>query len=452
MRRSRSVLLVLAGLAVPSAARAGDDAAPTPAALVQALKSDDGAKRRDALSALLLGVRALPKSEEARVRGALETVVAREPDPGNRALGILALARLGGEAALAPLLARLAVEEEPGPQAALVEAFGELPSASAGRALSEAAFRPPEPRAGALAAEALGRVAGDDPLRALLALAGTTHPWPVEAAVVRALGLRTDPRAVEAVIASLRDSDPAVRIAARESGEALLGEDLGEDPEAWEKRWAAVKGEWVPPSARPAAAPRPEVVTGPAPAAEVRTVARFYGLPVAGARVAFVVDCSQSMWGPKMDAAKAEMEGAVKGLRGSQRFGVVLFQDRVWTWRDDLVPATPAQKWAFVRTIPDLPTRSYTNIHDALERAFAWSGQGRWALPVPPGLDEVFFMSDGLPNRGRTREPDRIAEAVREWAGAGRVRVHAVALGERSAVDLLERIARESGGRFAKRE
>jgi Ca-activated chloride channel family protein len=187
------------------------------------------------------------------------------------------------------------------------------------------------------------------------------------------------------------------------------------------------------------------IATGP------RTATRFFDIPVSGARVVFVQDCSQSMWGPKIETARTELEAAVKGLRSSQRFGVVFFNEKVWTWRDELVPATPAMKWDLCRRIPDLPTRSYTNIHDALERAFAWAGAGRWAVAEPPGLDEVFFLTDGEPNRGRTRDADQIAEAVRGWNARARVRVHTVALGERPAVPLLLRIAEESGGTYVKR-
>ena len=424
MRASRALLLA-AALVLP------DDG----------LRSEDAAKRREALSALLLKARSLPAAEEAKARAALEDLLPREKDEPARALAVRALGMLGGESALAPLLRRMAVEEDPGPQAALLDAFGDLPSAATAAALARTAFGNGEVRERALAAEALGRVAGEESLKALLAMAATTHPWPVQSAVLRGLALRRDPRAADAAVKALRSADPAVRAAAREAAEAILGADHGDDPAAWEKAREAWKPGAAAPADLSAAAPRPET----------RTTARFFDIPVSGSRVAFVLDCSQSMWGPKSELARAELEAAVKGLRGSQRFGVVLFNDRVWTWRDALVPATPAQKWAFIRTIPELPTKSYTNIHDSLERAFAWEGKGRWAVAEPPGLDEVFFLTDGLPNRGRTRDASQIAEAVRGWNAAGKVRVHTVALGERIDAALLERIASESGGKSTKR-
>jgi len=177
----------------------------------------------------------------------------------------------------------------------------------------------------------------------------------------------------------------------------------------------------------------------------VRTTARFYDIPVAGSRVAFVLDCSASMSGSNIESAVAELTGAVKSLRSSQRFGVVRFEEKVWTWREDLVRATPAQKWAFVRSLDRVETQHYTNIFDALERAFGWAGQGRFAVAPSPGLDEVFLLSDGEPNRGRLREPDSICARVAQWNERARVRLHAVALGE-VAKPLLLRLAGENGG------
>ncbi len=425
------LLLVL----LPAAARGGEEPARTPAALAAAVRSDDAARRREALRALVLRARSMPAGEDSRVRTVLEEVLPREPDPEARALEVTVLSRLGGEA---------------GPQDALVDAFGDLPSASSAAALARIAFAPRDPREGALAAEALGRVAGDAALQALLALSSTTHPWPVQAAVLRGLSLREDPRAADAAVAALRSTDPAVRAAAREAGERLLGEDLGSDPAAWEKRWAEVRAAWVPPVRRPPD-PARKTETDPVVPPETRTTARFYDLPVSGSRVVFVVDCSQSMWGPKMETAKAETEGAVKGLRATQRFAAIFFNEKTWTWRDALVRATPAQKWAFVRTLADLPTKSYTNISDSLERAFGFAGVGRWAAAEPPGLDEVFLLTDGFPNRGRFLEPEKITEAVRGWNATPRARIHTVAVGDRTSPELLDRLAADSGGRATKK-
>ncbi|HEU4395763.1 MAG TPA: hypothetical protein VFS92_09370, partial [Planctomycetota bacterium] len=191
MRGSRVTSWILGCLlAAAAGTRAGDD--ETPGDLVAGMRAERPERRREALEQAILRVRALPGAEANRLRGPLEERVAVERVPAIRALAVRALARLGGEPALDPLLAALAVEEEPAPQAALIDAFADLPPAPAARALSRAAFAAGDPRARALAAEALGRVPGDAPLRALLALSETTHPWPVQSAILLGLGLRQD--------------------------------------------------------------------------------------------------------------------------------------------------------------------------------------------------------------------------------------------------------------------
>jgi HEAT repeat protein len=444
MGRSPLLLAAVLGSLLP-----GAPAAPPPedplSALLGAARADEEGRRRAALEALLPRLATLPSAEVPRVRAVLGERLPRETAPPVRALLVRGLAGVGGEASLPPLLAALAVEGEPGPQEALVEAFADLPAAAAGRALADVAFGEGDPGPRSLAAEALGRVPGTGPLRALLALATSAPPWPVKAGALRALALRGDPRAGDAAAAALGDPDPAVRSAARECLARLLGTDPPEDPAEAAAAWAAGRPGWLPPEARP----RVEAAAGDStalPREERGTAARFFGIPVTGRRVAFVLDCSQSKWGEKAATSRAELEAAVKGLRGSQRFGLVLFHQRVWTWREDLVPATPAQKWACVRTFPDLPTKSYTNIHDALERAFGWAGAGRRTAADPPGLDAIYLLSDGEPNRGRLRDPARIAAAAREWNPGARVRVHTVALGARPAAGLLEALAAESGG------
>ncbi len=435
-------LLWAAGAAV---AAGGQE--PSVPALLRDASSSDAARRREALAALLLRAPRLDGTEARSVAAAAAGRLEGERDPDARALALTLLGRTGGGAAAEPLLRALAGETEPGPQAALVDAFADLPAEAVAEPLSRVCFGDGNVTARTLGAAALGRVPGDRALRALLALGETTLPWPVAAAVVESMGLRGDRRAVDLAVARLADPDPAVRVAARIAAERLLGRDLGDDPAAWRGAWQAEREGWVPPGSRP---PVEGALSAPTLHVDVRTVARFYDVPVAGRRVAFVMDCSQSMWGGKMETAKAELLAAIKGLRPGQRFALVFFNERVWTWREAPAPATPAMKWSAAEAVAALPTRSYTNIHDSLERAFGWCGEGRFAVADPPGLDELFFLSDGEPNRGRLRDPERIAEAVAGWNARGRVRIHTVALGEHPAA-LLARLAADGGGTAVRR-
>lgn len=446
--------LLCALLALAPPVRAGEEGAPPPPAvstLTRDLRHDDAARRRDGASALLLRVPDLEPRALAAVEAAVLRAAEREREPEVRATLYAVLGRTAGDEARDFLLGALLREDEPGPQEALSDALGGFATERVAGRLSTLLFSDAPVPARCLAAAAVGRLAGEAPLETLLALAGTTHPWAVEAAVLDALSSRRTVAVVDQVLSRVGDPDPAIHASARTALEALLGLDLGDAPEPWRLAWKGMREGWPPAPADPAEAvlAEGESLSVAERRPEVVTTARFFGIPVTGRRVAFVLDCSQSMWGEKMESARKELLAAVKGLRPGRRFGVVMFNEKVWTWRETLDPATPARKWALAEALRDPTTRSYTNIHDALERAFAWGGKGRLAPPDAPGLDEIFLLSDGEPNRGRVKNPDGIVEAVEGWNVDGTIRLHAVALGDRPA-DLLRRLAEANGGTFVR--
>jgi Mg-chelatase subunit ChlD len=176
------------------------------------------------------------------------------------------------------------------------------------------------------------------------------------------------------------------------------------------------------------------------------TFARFFGVELKRRRVAFVVDYSQSMWGPRRAKAEEELVAAVKGMPTTHTFAVTLFNERVWWFKDGPVPARPQEKLDLVGYVAEQTTRAYTNIYDALEEALGLADVGPAARSPAPGLDELVLLSDGMPNRGKITEPRRILDAVRALNG-GRVAIHAVALGDGPG-EFMPALARENGGRF----
>ena len=144
--------------------------------------------------------------------------------------------------------------------------------------------------------------------------------------------------------------------------------------------------------------------------------------------------------------AEEELVLAVKGLPSTNTFAVVLFNEKVWWFKDGPLPARPQEKLDLSRYLVEQETKSYTNIYDALEEALGLAGFGAAARVPAPGLDELVLLSDGWPNRGKITQPLRILEAIRAL-NAGRVIIDAVALGETPG-DLLPALAKENGGKF----
>ena len=113
---------------------------------------------------------------------------------------------------------------------------------------------------------------------------------------------------------------------------------------------------------------------------------------------------------------------AVEGMTPDYAFTIILYDHRVWTWRDQMVPGNAANRRdavAWVRDQPDSSTWGLTNIFDAFARAFelttgeaSRTGRGRDGVFTDPGdedvefaldgAEEIRFLTDGEPTDGRT--------------------------------------------------
>jgi len=410
-------------------------------------RPDADAERLAEIRKLVEGGREALRANARTARSTLREALAKGRLPEVRALAARGLLRMDGAAAAEWVLEAMATERDPSAERGLAEAWGEVPGREGARVLLAAADDRRDERRGALCAEALGALPGGVGADDLLAVVGGPCPWPVAAGACLGLGRIREIRAVEALLARLRHADSAVRSAARESLVTLCAVDHGTDPAAWERWWAAAREGFAFPTAAPPEAPPPENrgKTSDKQRDGRATFARFFGIELRGPRIAFVIDYSQSMWGPRRERAERELVEAVKGLPSTATFAVVLFNERVWWFRPGPLPARPQEKLDLVRFLPGEETKSYTNIHDAVEEALGLLGVGAEARDPAPGLDEIVLLSDGVPNRGKVRGEDRIIEAL-TTLNAGRARIHTVSLGD-TPTTLLRRLAEANGGR-----
>lgn len=448
-----------------SAAAAEDD--------LRDLRSGDRATRVTALRAVSGGDPSALRSRITSLRPLLRDLLAKDKDPEIRGLAAAAWLRADGDVAVKSVLDAMRTERDPAAESLLAEAWSRISGDVARRALASAVADKTDERLGALAAEALGWLGrsgdaeGRDDLTGILAAAPS---WPIASGACLGLGRMQGPRetlvaSVELLLRHLRHPDPSVRACAAAALGDITGQDLGPAAADWEAWWAKERATWTPPAPRkdsaPPAAP-PAVPAAPAaPAASGtsdragdatrRTWSRFFGIEVKGRRVAFAIDYSQSMWGERRARAEKELIEAVKGLPPSAQVSVLLFNEREWWWREAPVPARPQEKLDLVRFLPDQETKSYTNIYDSLEEALGLAGLGAEARRPAPGLDEILLLSDGIPNRGKLQDEDRIVDAI-EILAAGRVRISTVSLGPPRADDrstkLLERLALVTGGKY----
>jgi hypothetical protein len=167
----------------------------------------------------------------------------------------------------------------------------------------------------------------------------------------------------------------------------------------------------------------------------------YFGIPITGGKVAFVCDVSASMR-YKLELAYNELARAVKSLPSTAQFEVVFFNEHVWPWRGRLSRADPVTKELLCRHLPTIEIKSYTNLFDSLETALGL------------GVEEIFVVSDGEPNRGRKQYPDDIIAELERLNTRG-TKIHTVSVvrvvdGEEH-ISLLKRIADENGGQHVAR-
>lgn len=160
----------------------------------------------------------------------------------------------------------------------------------------------------------------------------------------------------------------------------------------------------------------------------------FFGLEAKGSRFAFIVDVSGSMSvGSKLPALKAELIKSVVALGEGGQYIVVPFATgadalmgrREWVHSDE-----PGKRWAR-QNVTQLQSGGNTNPKPAFDIVFA----------MRPKPEAIFFLTDG------EFEPS-VADEVRIMNSEYRIPINTICLETKESQDLMQQIARESGGTY----
>ncbi len=325
--------------------------------------------------------------------------------------------------------------------------------------------------------------------------------WLVMATAARALGERKVSQARDKLIALLEHKDQRVRIAAVDAlgllGDVSVQADLTKLLAA-EKEWRvksaacealcrlkAVDALPALRSQRQKAEGRlkddfsqaiqalQEVAAGPQGDKPVEEVAgydfRYEGIGSSSKRVAFIMDCSQSMDVPigysakkvvleegcestKLGVCQSELIRALQQLQKTGgMFNIVFVHSQNDVWEKQLVPATPEKVAQAVKHIKRQKASGRTNLCDALLTVLEIQDGGAVDLKagdLNEAPDTVFVLSDGAPNDGRIKRESDILETVREYNRFARARIHGIGTGESR---FLEELAKQNGGTFVKK-
>lgn len=133
----------------------------------------------------------------------------------------------------------------------------------------------------------------------------------------------------------------------------------------------------------------------------------------------------------KLQAAKAELVGALSTLPDNTRFDIVYFNDGPSDWANGLQPMNVIRRVGAISFVQGIPATGTTAAVSAL----------RVAYQIRPA--RVVLLSDGLANTGGDRNV--VLYEARAQMRRG-VRFDTVGLGADQDADLLAAMARESGG------
>jgi len=408
------------------------------------VRSDKVDRRRAALDQFLADPSIVPEDRRDRVVRILAGVLEKDRRPALRGLAARCLAHYRSTETDARILRQLGEEltwQGQRPMMAALTGFGDETTSAW---LAKRAFREARDGVRALWVEALGRSAHPEDYATLLKIAGVRAPWPVSQAAAIALGRHRKKTSVDRLIDLLWSDKDGVRAAAHESLIRLTGQrDIEGRAAAWVSWWGERREKFVfegEPKPDPAPGQLKTVAGG------TTSVPTYYEIPIRGKRVIYCLDVSASMWGAKFTAAKAELARSIRTLPTTYRFDVIFFNEHPYAWAEEMIPAFPFQKLDCVTVFADLETKKFTNIFDTLERGLGYAGMGRFALKDPPGVDEIFILTDGEPNRGRRKDRKGILAGLADLDPKKKVRIHAISIGD-DPRELMKAIAADRRGR-----
>ncbi len=280
-------------------------------------------------------------------------------------------------------------------------------------------------------------------------------PSPLVAEAVDGLRRLHKREAIEPLIAFLgREDLGRLREDARRALASLTGEKHGPYKQPWADWWKDAQGKFEMP-AKPADATAP---SGP------EKGVTFYGVTTFSDKILFVLDVSGSMKDKaheeatgvrgeerKIDVARRELSSALTMLDEKKSFNMVFFGHRVVRWQGGMVPADKAALERAKRFETEVEPSGGTNIHDALETAFAMAGTAADGKNYASAIDTIYFMTDGTPTAGKLVKPPEILAAVRGWNRTARITIHVIAVGDACDASFLESLAAQNGGTFVRR-
>ncbi|PAY19673.1 hypothetical protein CKO51_10090 [Rhodopirellula sp. SM50] len=170
----------------------------------------------------------------------------------------------------------------------------------------------------------------------------------------------------------------------------------------------------------------------------------YYGINIFAKRLLFVIDRSGSMrtvvgGNARIQRAKMELITAINGLDEQCQFGILVFDNDVRAWREELVAADETNKRNAIRFVEYLSAGRSTNTYAALRRS----------LSFDPQLEAVFLLTDGEPTYGKIVNPSAILLDILRRNEVHNVTINTIAIAvEPLMATFLRNLSEPSNGEF----
>ncbi|XP_074541323.1 inter-alpha-trypsin inhibitor heavy chain H3-like isoform X2 [Halichoeres trimaculatus] len=168
-------------------------------------------------------------------------------------------------------------------------------------------------------------------------------------------------------------------------------------------------------------------------------------LPRIPKNVVFVIDRSGSMAGRKIEQTRDALAAILKDLHEEDHFALILFDDKIITWKNSLTKASKENLSQAIKYIRKLRDNGSTNINDAVLRAVNMLMAGRRNKDVPErSADMIILLTDGMPNSGESNLK-KIQQNVRS-AIAGKMSLFSLGFGNDVDYSFLDVMSKQNKG------
>ena len=160
----------------------------------------------------------------------------------------------------------------------------------------------------------------------------------------------------------------------------------------------------------------------------------------------YVIDISGSMAGEKLQQTKTAFITIIKSMEEKDMFGIVLFDNEVESWKNELVVATDQNKQEAIEYVKNLRTRGSTNMYGGISK-------GLEMLDKSPTdkVSSLIVLTDGEANEGIRNPDEMIKDIKKNYEGA----THSIYTlwfgdGNNEYFQMLDKVAKSNNG-FARR-